>query len=187
MAGADSGDVLDWRGMRPGLVRFLARRTGCVAAAEDLVQDLWLRLDGAERNGGAQPRNPVSYLFAAAANLARDHARAEKRRAALNAEAMRLVFDGLPAAASAAASPEREAEATQELASVVAIIDRLPPRTREIFALNRFEGVSYRQIALRLAISTTAVEKHMKRALDALAGMRDGGTGIVPGPDGVGR
>lgn len=170
MAGADSGDMLDWRGMRPGLIRFLARRTGCAATAEDLAQDLWLRLDGAGRNGGAELRNPVSYLFAAAANLTRDYARAEKRRAALNAEAMRLVFDGLPAAA---ASPEREAEGAQELARVIAAIEALPPRTREIFALNRFEGISYRQISLRLAISTTAVEKHMKRALDALADLRD--------------
>jgi RNA polymerase sigma-70 factor (ECF subfamily) len=171
MAGADSGDVLDWRAMRPGLVRFLARRTGSAAAAEDLTQDLWLRMDRLRRGAAEEIRNPTAYLFRAAANLARDHLRAEKRRTALNAEALALVMIGLPHAG--VATPDSEAEANEHLARVDAAIAALPPRTREIFAMNRFEGIAYREIARRLGISTTAVEKHMRRALDALAGLRD--------------
>ncbi len=169
MAGVDGSDVLDWRAMRPGLVRFLTRRTGCAAAAEDLTQDLWLRMDGLRRGAAEDIRSPAAYLFRAAANLARDHARAEKRRAARNAGALALVMADLPAVPS----PERYAQGIEHLAAVEAALDALPPRSREIFALNRFEGISYRQIAVRLCISTTAVEKHMRRALDALAGLRD--------------
>ncbi len=166
--------------MRPGLVRFLTRRTGCPSAAEDLTQDLWLRMDAIWREAAPDVRNPAAYLFRAAANLAKDHARAEKRRAALNAEAMALVMLGLPAMPS----PEGAVDAAEHLATVETAIAALPPRTRQIFAMNRFEGVPYRRIAARLGISTTAVEKHMKRALDALAGMRDEDDNHTPG---VGR
>lgn len=168
MTSADRGEVLDWRALRPGLVRFLAKRTGCTAIAEDLVQDLWMRMSAA-RPVADELRSPVAYLFRAAANLATDHARAERRRAAANTEAMALVMDGL----DAAPSPEQAVVDLQDYARVTVAIAALPPRTRQIFAMNRLDGVSYRRIAAELGISATAVEKHMKRALDALAGMRD--------------
>ncbi|WP_342249182.1 RNA polymerase sigma factor [Sphingomonas sp. OTU376] len=166
----NASEALDWGTLRPRLVRFLTRRTGCVATAEDVAQDLWLRIGPRRLERGDEILNPASYLFAAAANLARDDLRAQRRRDSLKAEAMSLVMDGLQD--MTVNSPERCALASEELARTMAVIDALPARTREIFTLNRFEAIPYRQIASRLAISTTAVEKHMKRALDALALLR---------------
>ena len=40
-----------------------------------------------------------------------------------------------------------------------------PDRTREIFLLNRLEGLSYTQIAARFAVSVKAIEKQMSKAL----------------------
>lgn len=45
------------------------------------------------------------------------------------------------------------------------VLNQLPDRSREIFVLSRFSGLKNREIADKLQISTTAVEKHISRAL----------------------
>jgi RNA polymerase sigma-70 factor (ECF subfamily) len=40
----------------------------------------------------------------------------------------------------------------------------LPARTRDVFVLRRLEGLPYNEIAKRLGLSVSAVEKHMLRA-----------------------
>lgn len=45
------------------------------------------------------------------------------------------------------------------------VIDQLPRRCREVFLMSRFEGLKNREIAEALQISTTAVEKHISKAL----------------------
>ncbi len=72
MAGIDGSGGLDWGAIRPSLVLFLTRRTGCDAAAEDLAQELWLKLQAASA-AAAEIRNPVAYMFRSAANAAKYH------------------------------------------------------------------------------------------------------------------
>ena len=52
-------------------------------------------------------------------------------------------------------------------AQIPVVLGSLPERSREVFLLSRREGLKNREIAERLAISTTAVEKHIRRALEA--------------------
>lgn len=49
------------------------------------------------------------------------------------------------------------------------VIDNLPERSKEIFLLSRFQGLKNREIADKLQISTTAVEKHLSKALKSFA------------------
>lgn len=49
------------------------------------------------------------------------------------------------------------------------VLDRLPDRCREVFVMSRFNGMKNREIAEKLGISRTAVEKHIRRALAAFA------------------
>ena len=57
----------------------------------------------------------------------------------------------------------------QEISAVISnTIGRLPERTREIFLLNRQEGLKYREIAEQLSISVKTVEANMGKALSAL-------------------
>jgi RNA polymerase sigma-70 factor (ECF subfamily) len=51
---------------------------------------------------------------------------------------------------------------------MLAALDALPPRARAVVILRRFENLTYPQIAQRLGISVSAVEKHMGRAMSAL-------------------
>lgn len=59
-----------------------------------------------------------------------------------------------------------QATLCEELQEHIGIVmSRLPERSREVFALSRFEGLKNREIAERLGISQTAVEKHISRAI----------------------
>lgn len=49
------------------------------------------------------------------------------------------------------------------------ILSKLPERSREVFLLSRFKGLKNREIAEKLNISTTAVEKHISRSLKLFA------------------
>lgn len=154
-----------WVHHRPDLVRFLARRLGCEATAKDLAQEIWLRLSRVNR--GAPNKNPRALLFHIAANLAMDHHRVERRRVELVAEVQDLLWPQCNEI-----SPERNAMAEQTLIQLNAEVERLPERSREIFRMNRFDGLTQREIADRLGISVTAVEKHLQKAFARLAAAR---------------
>ena len=62
--------------------------------------------------------------------------------------------------------------ARERLKVVGAALDRLPQRTRASFLMHRIDGLKYREIAERLGVSQSAVEKHIARAALALGEAR---------------
>jgi RNA polymerase sigma-70 factor (ECF subfamily) len=56
----------------------------------------------------------------------------------------------------------------ERLVRATAVLLELPERTRVIFVLRRLEGMRFNDIAARLGISVSAVEKHMQRAITHL-------------------
>jgi len=68
---------------RANLVRFFAARAGSPAEAEDLAQDLYLKLAARERETLAE--NPTALLYRIAANLSLDRARGDRRSSARDA------------------------------------------------------------------------------------------------------
>ncbi|MEJ1966793.1 MAG: RNA polymerase sigma factor [Gammaproteobacteria bacterium] len=151
-----------WRQNRVDLIRFLARRLRCEATAKDIAQEMWFRLRRVKQE--PQHRNPRALLFHIAANLATDHHRVEHRRIELVAEVQDLLWGEREEA-----STERVVIAAETLSRLEAAVARMPERSREIFRLNRFDGFTQREIAERLGISLTAVEKHLQRAFAQLA------------------
>lgn len=153
---------------RADLVRFFTLRLNSVAAAEDLVQDIYLRIAAADPRTAVE--NPVGYLYRLGSNLMLDRLRGERRTAARDAawrESQRTMLGGEemadePAADAALASRQR-------LAAIVAALNELPEQTRRVFRLHKFEGLSHPEVAARLGISRSAVEKHMMAALKHLA------------------
>jgi RNA polymerase sigma factor (sigma-70 family) len=143
--------------IRAELVRFLTRRNGR-AAAEDVVQETWLKLH--ERGNTDSWQEPRAVLFTTAANLGTDVQRRDAHSDRLFAREA-----DVPEPASEAAGPESQVESESELNSVAAALEELPAQCREAFLLNRLDGLTHAEIAERLGISTKTVQRHMERAL----------------------
>lgn len=143
--------------IRAELVRFLTRRNG-KAAAEDVVQETWLKLH--ERGDAESWDEPRAVLFTTAANLGTDVQRREARADRL------FVRDGeTPEAPHPGADPQSQVQTESELNSVAAALQGLPAQCREAFLLNRVEGLTHSEIAQRLGVSTKTVQRHIERAL----------------------
>jgi len=75
--------LAEYLAKRGNLVRFLAVRSGSLAVAEDLAQDLYVKL--ASRTPGEEIGNPTGLLYRMAINLVLDRARGATRAAARDA------------------------------------------------------------------------------------------------------
>ncbi|MCK0197172.1 RNA polymerase sigma factor [Ancylobacter sp. 6x-1] len=141
----------------PELGRFLRRRLGDPHAASDLVQDTFLRV--VERPE-TRVQDLRAYLFAIARNLLLNHVKQEARRRtdAVPHEWMAEVAADVP-------TPEDEVHSRLELERLHRLIAALPPRTQQIFALNRIDGLSHADVARRLGLSESAVQKHLAQAV----------------------
>jgi RNA polymerase sigma factor (sigma-70 family) len=141
---------------RADLVRFAARR-GAGHGAEDVVQDAWLRLR--DRADPADWREPRAVLFTTTAHLAIDAHRRDRRAAGL-ADAV-----AADAAGASAPAPDRLLEARARVERLAAALESVAPACRDAFLMNRLDGLTHRQIARRLGVSTKTVQRHIERAL----------------------
>ncbi|MEO5955758.1 MAG: RNA polymerase sigma factor [Nitrospiraceae bacterium] len=140
--------------------RFLVSRVACDATAADLTQETFLRLAQLPDLGAIE--NCRTYLFRIATNLAIDHIRALSRRR----PAIQEHDEYLLAHPDRASTPEAALLAKEELARVLHALHEMSPLCRQIFALNRFDGLPHRDIADRLGICVSTVEKNLARALN---------------------
>lgn len=147
-----------YREHQPVLIRWLARLVRCEATAADLAQESYLRV--ADAAGEQIIRHPRAFLFRTARNLALDHLRKMRTRSGM-AEPLDESLD-LP---SPQPSAERALLDRQRVVLFRQVLETLPPRCREVFLLHRVHHCTYGDIALRLSISESAVEKHIMRAL----------------------
>jgi RNA polymerase sigma factor (sigma-70 family) len=139
------------------VMRFLRRRSPSAEDAADLTQDTFARLSALDLQ---QIREPESFLFTAALNLLRDRARAAKARhvaMTVSVEDEQLVCP--------APRPEQVLDGEQRLRSLEAALSELTPKCRAVFVLFHFDGVPQRDIAERLRISVSMVEKYVRQAL----------------------
>jgi len=143
------------------LVRYFQRRVGTREEAEDLTQEVFLRL--VRRPDAEQIDNPEAFLFRTAVNLLRDRARRGKTYSSHLAEIsdQQDRFEAL--------SPERVLEGRQSLNSALRVLEELDERTRDVFILHRLEGLKYAEIANLYGVSVSSIEKYIIKALAHLA------------------
>ena len=135
---------------------YLNRFFKSVADVEDVIQETYARLLGLNDSAWAAVRNWHAFLFTTARNVALDRIR-RSRVVSLDALAEMGSVDVLDEAPSV----DEALNARQELALLFDTIASLPDRCREALTLRKLYGLSQRDIALRLAISESTVEKHV--------------------------
>lgn len=164
------------REQRAPLCAFLRSRGLLPEDAEDIVQDSMERLMRYRSHGEEELR---LLLYRIARNRLADLGRAMP-----NAPHVQLGEPGVPAEpACPGPGPLRQAESGQMLNALRQALLKLPERCREVYLLNRINGMSYSQIARYRGITAKTVEKHVARAL---LGLRQelGPDAFQPGEEG---
>lgn len=151
---------------RSALLRLLKARLGNAEDAEDVIQELFFRL---ERMPAAEIANPTAYVYQMALNLARDHQRQRDRSQVRDGhwhEATQTMLAAEPVETQPSA--EQAYGARQKLDRVVAALEELSPHCRRVFVMHKFEELTHTEIMARLGIARSTVEKHMTTALRLL-------------------
>ncbi|MFP1133275.1 RNA polymerase sigma factor [Asticcacaulis sp. W401b] len=138
---------------------YFQRRVASPSEAEDLTQEVFLRVIQRLERGPVD--NLEGYLFHAASNLLKERGRQNTYRGA----AQIIDLQGELAGGEEAHTPERILLGKDRIEALQRALLELPERTRHIFILNRFEEISGAQIARKLGLSVSAVEKHIVKAL----------------------
>jgi len=154
---------------RAELLRFLTARCGSAEEAEDVVQDMWIKVTGLATGPITNGR---AYLFRMANNLVLDRARG--RRRSMRRERVWIEVEGggvaePPEDRKDPGEPADEVSAREQEAQVLrdAIAD-LPEGARRALGLYRFAGLGQREIADVMGISRSGVEKHLALAIKKL-------------------
>jgi RNA polymerase sigma factor (sigma-70 family) len=158
------------------LHRFLAARRATREEAEDLLQDLFVKLETRTIGPVAEP---LAYLCRMADNLLVDHRRSSAwrtlREDAWTAFQFGSGVDERPTA-------EQELIARERLEIVSRALGTLPERTLLIFRRFRIQSVSQKEIAAELGISVSAVEKHLQKAYQIVAAVQPTLDADLPDP-----
>lgn len=123
---------------------------------QDIFESLWKRRDTLQVNTGIE-----AYLFRAAKLEVFQYCRTTANRKKLMEQAMQDQ--------QAAGTYTDDLLQYRELsASVNALVDQLPSRSREIYRLSREKGLDKKSIAEMLLVSEKTVEYHLYKVLDFL-------------------
>jgi len=127
--------------------------------AEDVVQDvfikLWSKNDSLVINEGIK-----SYLFKMTKNKALEFLRTQKSRSQLHKNVNIDVVQST--------DHDELSKVYMRMEQLNNSLRHLPPKCREVFALHKFNGLSYKEIADSMGISIKTVENHMLKAMKIL-------------------
>ena len=137
---------------------WLRRRLGCSHQAADLAQDTFVRLIVSGRLPA--PDSSRAYLTQIAKGLMVDLYRRRQLEQAYLDALSHLPEPQVPSA-------EERALVVETLLRIDALLRQLPAPVREAFLLSQFDGLTYSEIATRLAISPATVRKYMLKAATA--------------------
>lgn len=153
-------ELARWYAEYSDLLRaYLVKISHSVHDAEDIVQEAFLHVWFAASTGPIL--NPKALLFTTAQNLLKDHIRLAHTQATRAAEQVDEVE--IPDSCE----PSQIMESEQALAQIVDTLERLRTSTQKAFFLDRVELYSHAQIADRMGITVSMVEKHIRLCMDA--------------------
>jgi RNA polymerase sigma-70 factor (ECF subfamily) len=154
------------------LTLFIRSNWRAVDEVMDLRQEIYERALVGARAG--LPCHTRPYLYA----VARNHLINRAKRARIVSFELIADLERLEGELDLLAT-DRHLSAREELRRAQLGLDRLPRRCRQVILLRKIEGLSTREVAQRLNISTDTVEKQMTLGMRALVDFMLGGTGKI--------
>jgi RNA polymerase sigma-70 factor (ECF subfamily) len=159
IAGEEWAAVETWRRFAP-MVLTLARRTlGSDSDAEDLTQDAFCQVYRKARTL-REPDSLRSFVYACALRLLQTALRRKKLRSWLSFEP--------PDAIDRRAGTMLDVESRNLLRRLYGLLERLSPRDRLIFVLNRMESMSVEEVAKTMEISESTVKRSLAHVSDRM-------------------
>lgn len=138
---------------------FFRRRIRSQADVPDLAQEVYLRM--LRITDQEAIRNPVPYLYTVANNLVKEHAVLDRRRAS-SVEIEKVEeeeqLETLPAF-------DGELDAATRVARLRVVLQQLGPKCQAAVALRFAQGLSYREVAIRLGVSPQMAKKYVAQAV----------------------
>jgi RNA polymerase sigma-70 factor (ECF subfamily) len=141
----------------PRIYPFLLRITKSETAAEEIVQEVFIKL-WTLRAEADKIENPRSYIFRMATNKAVSHLRSLSKTTKL----MQHVA-GNTATARNITQENIDYKQTEDIINKLA--DQLPTQQQKVYKLSRQQGMSNEEIAGQLHISPSTVKNHLTEAL----------------------
>ncbi len=146
------------------LLRYLERMLRDAAAAEELVQEVFLRVHGARERYRPEARFST-WLYSIATRLALNELRRPRRRAVHQS----LDAEGAAPLAGDEGRTDEIVDARRRAAAVEQALAELPERQRAALWLAVVDGLSYAEVAGALEVSESAVKSLVHRARSGLA------------------
>ncbi len=153
------------------LSRFLHRFFESTEDVKDLMQDTFLRAYTAERK--TDVTDARGLLFTIAKHLAiNEQTKRRNRRTDAVADLDQLtVYYNMDV--NAASDPANRADIDERMTAAWSAINQLSPRVREVFVLRKVFGLKQREIADRLGIAESTVEKHIAKGVLEVMRLKD--------------
>jgi len=130
-----------------------------VTYAEDVVQEVFIKL-WSMNNSLVINESIKSYLFKMTKNRALEFLRSQKSRSQLHEKANITEVEN--------SNIDELSEVYMRMEQINKSLRHLPPKCKEVFALHKFNGLTYSEIASTMDISVKTVENHMSKALKIL-------------------
>jgi RNA polymerase sigma-70 factor (ECF subfamily) len=143
----------------PALRAYLQKRFPALGDHDDLVQEAFVRLLRAKREG--RLTSAKAFLFTVARNLAIDMFRRRQRSAVHEPLTEFTELPALEESFDAVSTLEHQRRREVLIEAVVS----LPERCREVMMLRHLDGLAYKEIAERLGISPNTVKVHMVKGV----------------------
>ena len=140
------------------LKRFLTRYFSSRQDIEDVVQETYLRAHIEEQKKGVE--HPKAFLFRVAKNVALKKLSKKSRQITDYIEDL-----ASPVVLETEASVTEHLEAEELLGLYCEAVTTLPAKCREVFLLRKVHGLAHKEIAARMNLSTSSVDKYLRRGI----------------------
>ena len=149
-----------WHRFAPAVIMFATRALGSESEAEDVAQEVFHRVFAKARTLRA-PERLRSFIFSFAIRLLKTELRRRRTRAWLSFHRPETLVD--------VGGELMDMESRDLLRRFYALLDRLAPRHRLVFALRYLESMTVDEVAAHMELSISTVKRALERATSKLS------------------